>query len=76
MKGLEVTVSMILIIAALLLAFSAIFWMLNYFGINIITPLCRTFCMPVSGIIDGIMKSLLIGYVTGTPGSTMCNFCG
>lgn len=75
MKGTtEQMVSLLSIIILAGLAFVAILFILNYFGVNLVTPICRTACYPVMGVVSNFLKTILIGYLTSP--SSMCNFCG
>ncbi|MBU3957757.1 MAG: hypothetical protein KKB25_01650 [Nanoarchaeota archaeon] len=75
MKGVNEAM-MNLLIAIVLggLAFIFLMFILNYFGVNLVTPLCRTFCFPVMNVVVNLLKAILIGYVTSP--SSMCGFCG
>lgn len=75
MKG--ITEAMMKIIFVLILgglAFIIILWILNYFGVNLVTPLCRTFCFPVMEIVSALLKYVIIGYLLSP--ASMCSFCG
>lgn len=75
MKGINEAMMQILIAIVLGgLAFIFLMFILNYFGVNLATPLCRTFCFPVMNTVSSVLKSILIGYLASP--SSMCGFCG
>lgn len=75
MKGVnEAMMNMLIAIVLGGLAFIFLMFILNYFGVNLVTPLCRTFCFPVMNVVSSILKAVLIGYLTSS--SSMCGFCG
>jgi len=75
MKGVNEAMMQILIAIVIGgLAFVFLVFILNYFGVNLVTPLCRTFCFPGMNVVSSLLKSILIGYLTSP--SSMCGFCG
>lgn len=77
MKGMSESMMKILIgIIIGGIFFMGIIYILNYFGVSLWTPLCRTFCFPLSSFAASLLRSIFIGYLMGAPGSTMCSFCG
>lgn len=75
MKGMSEAMMNVLIALVLGgLGFIFIIFILNYFGVNLVTPICRSFCFPVMNVIIGLLKYIGIGYLLSP--SSMCGFCG
>ncbi len=75
MKGIfsvswEIVLALIVCAAVLI----TILLILNFIGIDIFSPICRTFCFPIRDFVTSLMKTIIIGYIASP--SSMCNLCG